>query len=48
MGSLTLGAAFGAGFLSFLSPCVLPMLPTFLLLLADPGQKKNREGEGCS
>ncbi len=37
MGSLNLGAAFGAGFLSFISPCVLPMLPTFLLLLTGSG-----------
>lgn len=37
MGSLTLGAAFGAGFLSFVSPCVLPLLPTFLLLLTGSG-----------
>lgn len=45
MGSLTLGAAFGAGFLSFLSPCVLPMLPTFLLLLAGSGAEKE-QGRG--
>ena len=45
MGSLTLGAAFGAGFLSFLSPCVLPMLPTFLLLLAGSGTEKE-QGRG--
>lgn len=37
MGSLTLGVAFGAGFLSFISPCVLPLLPTFLLLLTGSG-----------
>ncbi len=39
MGPLTLGAAFGAGLLSFISPCVLPMLPTFLLLLAGSSQE---------
>ena len=45
MGPLTLGAAFGAGLLSFISPCVLPMLPTFLLLLAGSSQegKEGRE-----
>lgn len=42
MGSLTLGAAFGAGLLSFASPCVLPMLPTFLLLLAGSSQEEDR------
>lgn len=42
MGSLTLGAAFGAGLLSFASPCVLPMLPTFLLLLAGSSQGEGR------
>ncbi len=31
--SLSLGAAFLAGFFSFLSPCVLPLLPTYLLYL---------------
>lgn len=34
MESLFFGAAFLAGALSFGSPCVLPMLPTFLLILA--------------
>ncbi|MER3557198.1 MAG: cytochrome C biogenesis protein CcmH [Thermus sp.] len=31
--SLSLGAAFLAGFLSFLSPCVLPLVPTYLFYL---------------
>ncbi|WP_278675412.1 cytochrome c biogenesis protein CcdA [Acidaminococcus fermentans] len=44
MGPLTLGAAFGAGLLSFISPCVLPMLPTFLLLLAGSSQE-GKEGK---
>lgn len=34
MEAISLGAAFLAGALSFVSPCVLPMLPTFLLILA--------------
>lgn len=34
MGSVSVGAAFLAGLASFVSPCVLPMLPTFLLVLA--------------
>ncbi|WP_371371481.1 cytochrome c biogenesis CcdA family protein [Sporomusa aerivorans] len=35
--SLTLLTVFGAGFTSFLSPCVLPMLPTYTALLAGSG-----------
>ena len=31
---LSLAAAFGAGILSFLSPCVLPLVPAFLGHLA--------------
>ena len=31
--SLSLGVAFLAGFLSFLSPCVLPLVPTYLFYL---------------
>ena len=34
MEAISFGAAFLAGALSFFSPCVLPMLPTFLLILA--------------
>lgn len=44
MVSLTLGAAFGAGLLSFASPCVLPMLPTFLLLLTGSSQEEKGRG----
>ena len=44
MGSLTLGAAFGAGLLSFASPCVLPMLPTVLLLLTGSSQEEKGRG----
>lgn len=38
MGTVSLGAAFLAGLLSFASPCVLPMLPTFLLILTGSGK----------
>lgn len=30
MGNVTLFAAFGAGFLSFISPCVLPLIPGYI------------------
>ena len=43
--SLTFGAAFVGGLASFLSPCVLPLLPTLLLLLAGSGTgRKSRLG----
>jgi len=41
LGNITIFAAFIAGLLSFASPCVLPMLPTFSAMLAGtvPGQE---------
>ena len=33
---ITLGVAFAAGLLSFLSPCVLPLVPVYLASLAGP------------
>lgn len=38
--SVTLGIAFFAGLVSFLSPCVLPILPGFLSYLASVAVKK--------
>ena len=38
--SLNLGVAFFAGLVSFLSPCVLPLIPAFLSYLASVGVKK--------
>lgn len=35
--NITLLTVFGAGIISFLSPCVLPMLPTYTALLAGTG-----------
>lgn len=43
MEALSFGAAFLAGLLSLFSPCVLPMLPTFLLLFAG---SSDRDGKG--
>ena len=37
------GGAFLAGFLSFISPCVLPLLPTFSLILAKNSQQDGGE-----
>lgn len=44
MESLSFGAVFLAGTLSLFSPCVLPMLPTFLLIFAgsDDGGRDGR------
>ena len=39
------GGAFLAGVLSFLSPCVLPLLPTFSLILAKNSQQDGREAQ---
>ena len=38
--SLNLGIAFIAGLVSFLSPCVLPLIPAFLSYLASVGVQK--------
>ncbi|MEK6826139.1 MAG: cytochrome c biogenesis protein CcdA, partial [Nanoarchaeota archaeon] len=38
--SLNIGIAFLAGFVSFLSPCVLPLIPAFLTYLASTATKK--------
>ncbi len=38
--SLNLGIAFFAGLVSFLSPCVLPLIPAFLVYLSSVGVKK--------
>ncbi|MBI2668405.1 sulfite exporter TauE/SafE family protein [Candidatus Woesearchaeota archaeon] len=40
MSSLNLGIAFFAGIVSFLSPCVLPLIPAFLSYLASVGVKR--------
>lgn len=44
-GSLNIGIAFIAGFVSFLSPCVLPLIPAFLAYLASITVKHNSKPE---
>ncbi|HOJ82985.1 MAG TPA: cytochrome c biogenesis protein CcdA, partial [Acetomicrobium flavidum] len=34
MSSLSFGIAFAAGLLSFMSPCLLPMIPIYIAYLA--------------
>ncbi|MDP3899631.1 MAG: cytochrome c biogenesis protein CcdA [bacterium] len=49
MGGLSLGIAFVAGVVSFLSPCVLPIIPGFLSYLAgssSPADKTNNVQSG--
>ncbi|MFP3976020.1 MAG: cytochrome c biogenesis CcdA family protein, partial [Dehalococcoidia bacterium] len=36
MGNITIAADFGGGVLSFLSPCVLPLVPVYLASLVGP------------
>ena len=47
MSELTLGFAFIAGLISFISPCVLPLIPAFLSYLSGVSAedlKKNKQG----
>ena len=36
MGNISIWAAFSAGLLSFVSPCVLPLVPVYLASLVGP------------
>ncbi|XYY60560.1 cytochrome c biogenesis protein CcdA [Bacillus velezensis] len=40
---------FGAGFLSFISPCCLPLYPAFFILhnWCQYGRGENRKGDAC-
>lgn len=44
-GGLSLVTAFGAGVVSFLSPCVIPILPTYTAFLAGSGAKPGERPE---
>ena len=46
MEAISFGAAFLAGVVSFVSPCVLPMLPTFVLILAGSSNAGAAAAEG--
>ncbi|WP_027389325.1 cytochrome c biogenesis CcdA family protein [Chrysiogenes arsenatis] len=43
---ITLGAAFLAGILSFLSPCVLPLIPGYLSFLSGSSLEQMQQGKG--
>jgi cytochrome c-type biogenesis protein len=42
---VSLALAFAAGFLSFLSPCVLPLVPGYISMLSGIGMEQLRKGE---
>ena len=44
MTDISPGVAFLAGFLSFLSPCVLPLVPGYLSLISGVSVEKLKEG----
>lgn len=46
--NVTLLAAFGAGVLSFISPCVLPLIPGYLSYVSGLSLDDMRGGEGAS
>ena len=45
---ISIWAAFGAGFLSFLSPCVLPLVPPYLCFITGASLKDLTEGSGMT
>lgn len=46
MGDVSILAAFFAGLVSFLSPCVLPLVPGYVSMLSGIGVEQLSEGEG--
>ena len=42
---ISIFAAFGAGLISFLSPCVLPLVPGYISMLSGIGVEQLRQGE---
>jgi cytochrome c-type biogenesis protein len=44
-GEVSLGGAFLAGLVSFLSPCVLPLVPGYISMLSGIGMEQLRKGE---
>ena len=41
---VTLAAAFGAGFLSFISPCVLPLIPGYISFVSGVSLDEMQDG----
>jgi cytochrome c-type biogenesis protein len=47
-GNVTLVAAFAAGFLSFISPCVLPLIPGYISFVSGASLEDMRSGHGAA
>jgi cytochrome c-type biogenesis protein len=47
-GTVSLGLAFGAGVLSFLSPCVLPIVPSYVSFVTGMTLEELQEGDGSA
>jgi cytochrome c-type biogenesis protein len=47
-GNVTLVAAFVAGFLSFISPCVLPLIPGYISFVSGASLEDMRAGQGAA
>lgn len=45
MSDVSLAGAFLAGLVSFLSPCVLPLVPGYISMLSGIGMEQLRKGE---
>ena len=45
MGGVSLAAAFGAGLLSFLSPCVLPLVPGYISMVSGASVEELKSGD---
>src|SRR5260370_17008103 len=45
MNDVSLAGAFLAGLVSFLSPCVLPLVPGYISMLSGIGMEQLRQGE---
>lgn len=48
MGEVSLLIAFSAGILSFLSPCVLPIIPGYISYISGVGAQETKENAGFS
>ena len=46
--NVTLLAAFAAGFLSFISPCVLPLIPGYISFVSGASLEEMRAGQGAA
>ncbi len=46
--NVTLIAAFAAGFLSFISPCVLPLIPGYISFVSGASLEEMRAGQGAA